>query len=130
MSEEAPTTTSAPIEGFFDGAEAMAETMASASIATAQGALTKALVPPSKPISIEESTQAKKVAIEEFAPITTEIPTPQKGVSPTGASQTKSTSLATPLVISTSNPFIALSQAMRDGSSLVVTPSSIPNSTT
>ena len=35
-----------------------------------------------------------------------------------------------PHVISTSDLFVALSQAMKDGSSLAVTPSSIPNSTT
>ena len=35
-----------------------------------------------------------------------------------------------PLVISTSDPFAALSQAMKDGSSLVVTPSFIPSSAT
>ena len=33
-----------------------------------------------------------------------------------------------PLVISTSDPFSTLSQAVKDGSSLVVTPSSIPSS--
>ena len=36
----------------------------------------------------------------------------------------------TPLVISTDDPFAALSQAVKDGSSLVVTPSSIPISAT
>ena len=48
----------------------------------------------------------------------------------TGASQTGSTSPTTSFVISTSDPFVALSQAMKDGSSLVVTPSSIPSSAT
>ena len=37
------------------------------------------------------------------------------------------TSPILPLVISTSDPFTALSQAVNDGSSLVVTPSSIPS---
>lgn len=45
-------------------------------------------------------------------------------------SQVESASPATPLIISTSNPFPALSQAVKDGSSLVVTPSSIPSSAT
>lgn len=44
--------------------------------------------------------------------------------------QTKSTSLATSLIIYVNDPFITLSQAMKDGSSLVVTPSSIPSSVT
>ena len=39
-------------------------------------------------------------------------------------------SRVTPLVISTSDPFAALSQAVKDGSSLVVTSSSIPISAT
>ena len=38
-----------------------------------------------------------------------------------------STCHATPPIISASDPFIALSHAMKDGSSLVVTPSSIPS---
>lgn len=42
-------------------------------------------------------------------------------------SQTETISPATPLVISVSDPFITLSQAMNDGSSLFVTPSSIPS---
>nr|POF18731.1 hypothetical protein CFP56_24959 [Quercus suber] len=44
--------------------------------------------------------------------------------------ETKTVPSVTPLVISTSDPFVALSQAMKDGSSLVVTPSSIPSSAT
>ena len=56
--------------------------------------------------------------------------TPQKGATPSTASQTKFASPATPLVISTSDPFTILSQAVKDGSFLVVTPSSIPNFTT
>ncbi|KAL0005293.1 hypothetical protein SO802_012854 [Lithocarpus litseifolius] len=57
-------------------------------------------------------------------------PTPQKGVTSAGASQIGSTSPATPSIISASDPFVALSQVVKDGSSLVVTPSSIPRSTT
>ena len=51
-------------------------------------------------------------------------------VTPPATIQTKASSRTTPLVISISNPFAALSQAIKDGSSLVVTPSSIPNSAT
>lgn len=78
----------------------------------------------------EESTQVERVVTGEFTPTPIEIPTPQKGITPVGLSLTKSTSLATPPVISTSDPFIALSQAVKDGSCLVVTPSSIPSSAT
>ena len=53
----------------------------------------------------------------------------QKGPTPTGASQIRSASPATPPVISASDPFFALSQTVKDGSSLVIT-LSIPNSTT
>ena len=108
----------------------MAEAMAFASAATTQEAPTKAPVPPSKPISTKESTQVEKVVIEESTPILTEIPTPQKRVTPVGVSQTESTSPITPPVISASNPFVAFSHAVKNGSSLVVTPSFIPNSTT
>ena len=46
------------------------------------------------------------------------------------ASQTKSASPITTPVISASDPFIALSQAVNDDSSLVITLSSIPSSDT
>ena len=49
---------------------------------------------------------------------------------PTATVQTEATSPITPLVISTSDPFAVLSQAVKDGSSLIVTPSSIPSSAT
>lgn len=44
-----------------------------------------------------------------------------------GTPQTKSVSPATPSVFSTSNLFATFSQAVKDDSSLVVMPSSIPN---
>ena len=129
-SEEAPTTTSAPMEGFFDRVNVMAEAMASASVATTQGAPAETLVLPSEPIPTEESTQAERTLSGESAPISAETPTPQKEVTPTGTSQTESTSPATPPIISASDPFIALSQVVKDGSSLVVTLSFIPSSAT
>ncbi|KAK9985239.1 hypothetical protein SO802_034764 [Lithocarpus litseifolius] len=49
---------------------------------------------------------------------------------PSGIAEAETISPATPFVISTSDPFLALSQAAKDGSSLVVTPSSIPSSAT
>lgn len=45
-------------------------------------------------------------------------------------SQTRNASLVTPPVILASNLFAVLSQAVKDGFSLVVNPSSIPNSAT
>ncbi|XP_050287237.1 uncharacterized protein LOC126726153 isoform X2 [Quercus robur] len=60
-SEEAPTTVSASMEGFFNRANVVAKAMASASATTAQEAPTKALVPPSEPVPAEESTHTRKV---------------------------------------------------------------------
>ena len=44
------------MERFFDGADAMTEAMAFASTIVAQGVPTEALVSPSEPISVEDST--------------------------------------------------------------------------
>ena len=66
----------------------------------------------------------------ESIPIPAEIPTPQKEVTPVGASQTRSPSPISSPVIFASNPFVGLSQAIKDVSFLVVTPSSIPSSAT
>ena len=114
------------VEGFFNGVDVVAEVMASASIA-AQGDPTEAPIPPPKPIPTKGSTQAERVG--KSVPILAEIPTPQKEVTPTYASRTGSASLATPSIISASDPFVALSQAVKDGFSLVVT-HSLPSSAT
>ena len=58
-----------------------------------------------------------------------ETPSVQRGATHPTATQVETTPV-TPLVISISDPFTALSQAVKDGSSLVVTPSSIPISAT
>ena len=94
----------------------------------AQEASAKASIPSPRPGPIEENTQTKMVV--EFTPIPAEAPAPQKGVTPADASQTESSSPITPHVICTSDPFTAFSQAIKDDSSLVVTPSSIPSSAT
>ena len=60
-SEETPTTTSTPMEGFFDGPNAVAEAMASASAATEYRAPAEASIPPFEPIFAEEGTQAERV---------------------------------------------------------------------
>ena len=62
--------------------------------------------------------------------VPTETLTPQEVVIPPVVAQTEVTYSAAPLVSSTSDPFAALSQAMKDGSSLVVTPYSILSSAT
>ena len=98
-----------PIEGFFNEADIMAKAMASAFVAE-QGAPVEVLICPPKPVPVEESTQTERVC--EFVPIPAEIPTPQKEVTPTGASQTGSASLATPLIIFASDLFVVLSQAV------------------
>lgn len=105
----------------------MGEAMASTST-TAQGAPAEAPIPPPKPFPIEKSTQTERVG--KFVPIPAKIPTPHKEVTPASASQIGSTSPITLPVIFVNNPFVVLSQAVKDGSILVVTPSSIPNSTT
>ena len=115
------------MEGFFDGVDIVAEAIAFASTA-AQGAPVEALIPPPKPVPTEESIQAERVG--ESIPIPAKIPTPQKEVTPTDGSQTGNASPATPPIISSSDPIVALSQAKKDGSFLVVTPFSIPNSAT
>ncbi|XP_065629848.1 flocculation protein FLO11-like [Quercus suber] len=76
----------------------------------AQRAPTKAPIPPPKPVPVEESAQAESVG--EFAPIPAKTPTLRKKVTPASASYTGSASSATHLVISASDPFIALSQAI------------------
>ena len=96
------------MEGFFDGADSVAEAIAFTS-ATAQGVPTEASIPSPKPITVEESTQAERVGEFVLASV----------------SQTRSASPATPLVILAINPFVALSQVVKDGFSLVVTHSSI-----
>ena len=116
-----------PIEGFFNGADIVVEAMAFA-FAVAQGVSAKAPIPSHESGPVGKSAQTERV--NESMPIPVEIPTTQKGVTLASASQTESASPAIPSVISASNPFDALSQAVKDGSSLVVTPLSIPSSAT
>ena len=110
------------MKGFFDGADVVAETMASVA---AQGVSVETSIPSTEPGLVEKGAQTERVSEPVSIPV--ETLTPQKGVTPPVTSQTEIASPATPLVISTSDPFAALSQAVKDGSSLVVTPSSIPS---
>ena len=112
-----------PMEGFFGGAK-FATLAASANT---HGVPVKTSTSPTEPVPIDESTHTGEVS-EVTHPLT-ETPSVQRGATPPATTQIETTSV-TPLVISTGDPFAALSQAMKDGSSLVVTPSSIPISAT
>ena len=125
IAEELFASVSVPMEGFFDGANVAIATPTPST--TAHGVPTKAPIPPSEPIPKKEGTHTEKVS--KTTPIPTRTPISPKGVI-LAVAQTEATSPILPLVISTSDPFAALSQAVKDGSSLVVTPSSIPSSAT
>ena len=113
-----------PMEGFFDGAEAVVATPAPPA---AHKTPAKTPTPFAKPVP-REGTHVEGVG--ETTPLLSERPTPSEGAIPPAAVQTKITSSVLPFVISTSDPFAAISQAAKGGASLVVTPSSIPSSAT
>ena len=114
-----------PMEGFFDGAEAVLATPTPST--TAHKTPAKTPTPSAEPVP-REGTHVEGVG--ETAPLPVERPTPSKGAIPPTAVQTKTTSPVLLLVISTSDPFAAISKATKGGASLVVTPSSIPGSAT
>ena len=96
-----------PMEGFFDGADVVAEAMASTTSTTAQGVPVETPILSTKSVPVDKGTHIERVS--KLTPITTETLTPQKGVAPPVASQTEVASPATPPVISTGNLFVALS---------------------
>ena len=96
-----------PMEGFFDGANVVYEAMASASPTDTQGVPVEAPIPSTELVPIDESTHIKRVS--EPALILAKTLTLQKGAIPPTVAQTKVNSPATPLIISTSDPFTALS---------------------
>ncbi|XP_030936892.1 endochitinase A1-like [Quercus lobata] len=114
-----------PMEGFFDGAEVVLATPAPSTAAHKTPAKTP--TPSVEPVP-REGIHVEGVG--ETIPLLAERPTPSKGAIPPAAVQTKVTSPVLPLVVSTSDPFTAISQAAKGGASLVVTPSSIPGSAT
>ena len=116
------------MEGFFDGADVVFEAATPTPPVAVQGVSVEAPIPSTKLVPIGESTHTERVS--ETTHIPAKTPTPQEGAIPPVIAQTEVVSPATPLVISTNNPFAALSQAVKDDSSLVVTPSSIPSSAT
>ena len=117
-----------PMGGFFDRANVVFEIVIPAPPAAAQGVIAKAPIPSTRLVPIGEDTYMKRVS--ETTPIPAKTFTLQEGVIPPVVTQTKVASPTTPLVISTSDPFAALSQATKDGFSLMVTSSSIPSSAT
>ena len=115
-----------PIEGFFDGADVVFATLAPST--AAHKALAKAPTPSAEPVPREEGTHTKGAG--ETTPLPAETPAPpERAISPADV-QTKTAPSILPLVISTSDPFAVISQAAKGGASLVITPSSIPGSTT
>ena len=115
-----------PMEGFFDGADVAFATPIPSTAAHKVPA--EAPTPSTESVPREEGTHTEGVG--ETTPLSAETPTPlERAISP-AAIQTKITSSVLPLVISSSDPFAAFSQAAKDGSSLVVTPSSILGSVT
>ena len=112
--------------GFFNGADVLFATPVPYAVASRVPA--KALSLPTEPEPIDEGTYTGKVS--EVTPVPAETHSPQEVVTPPATVQTEAASPATPFVICTSDPFEALSQAVKDGSSLIVTPSSIPSSAT
>ena len=115
-----------PMEGFFDGTDVAFATPAPS--AAAHGVPAETPTPPTEPVPREEGTHTEGVS--KTIPISTETLTPSKGVISPVAVQTEAASAVLSFIISTSDPFATLSQAVKDGSSLVVTPSSIPSSAT
>ena len=112
--------------GFFDGPDVVFTTPTSS--AAAPGVPTEATTLPTEPVPINEGTYTGKVS--EAIPVPTETLTPHEVATPPATIQTEAASLVTPLIIFTSDPFAILSQAVKDSSSLVITPSSIPSSAT
>ena len=113
-----------PMEGFFDGAEAILTTPAPPA---AHKAPAKTPTPSSESVP-REGTHVEGVG--ETTPLHAEKLTPSEGAIPPTVVQTKTTSPVLPLVISTSDPFADISQAAKGNASLVVTPSSILGSAT
>ena len=118
------------MKGFFADAKMIANEMAAAIAAAAGDVSTKAPTPSPESVPAEKGALVKENIPEGPGLVTkgisAEVSTPSRGgASPTGA-QTEEAPLTTPLVKSSSDPFAALSQVVKGGPSLVVTPSSIP----
>ena len=66
--EEVSAATDIPMEGFFDGADIIAEAMASTMVAATREVLVEALVPLSGPVFAEEGVSIGGKVIDESAP--------------------------------------------------------------
>ena len=104
---EFSTFVGTPMGGFFDGTIVVFEAATPTPQAVAQGAPVKASIPSIEPVPIGEGTYME--GISETAPILVETLTPQEGAIPPTIVQTEVASPVTPLIISTSDPFAALS---------------------
>ena len=93
--------------GFFDGADVVFEAVTPTPHVVAQGTPVEASIPSTESVPIGEGTYME--GISETAPILAETLTPQEGAIPPTIVQTEVASPVTPLVISTSDPFAALS---------------------
>ena len=102
--EEFSTSIGVPMEGFFDRADVAFATPTTP--AAAHGVLAEAPIPPSELVPKEDDTYTEKVS--ETTPIPAKTPISPEGVIP-AAAQTEATSPILPHVISTSDPFAALS---------------------
>lgn len=112
-----------PLEGLF--AEAQFGTPATS--AATHGVPVEAPTSPTGLVPIDKGTHTRKVS--KLTTTLAKTPSVQREATPPTATQSETTPIM-PLVISIGDPFAALSQAMKDGSFLVVTPSSIPISAT
>jgi len=99
-----------PMGGFFDGANIAFATPAP--FVAAHGVPAEAPTLPTEPVPIGEGTHIGKVS--EATPIPAKTLTPQEVATSPVAVQTMVASPVTPFVISTSDPFVVLSQAMKD----------------
>ena len=122
--EEISASMGMPMEGFFDGAEAVLSTPAP--LATHKA-------PAKTPTPSAESVPREGTHVEgvgETTPLPAKRFAPSEGAIPSTVVQTKITPPILPLVISSSDPFADISQAAKGSASLVVTPSSILGSAT
>ena len=106
------------MEGPFDGAKFATP----ATSAAMHGVPVEAPTSPTGLVPIDEGPYSGEVS--EVTPAPAKTPFVQRGATPPAATQIETTPV-TPFFISTGDPFATLSQAMKDGSSLVITLSSI-----
>lgn len=116
---------------FFADANVIAKAMAATIAAAASDVSAKATTPSLKSVPVEEGAPVEEKIPEGPGLVTegisAEVSTLRKGgTSPTGAKTEEAPLTSPPPIISSSNPFVALSLVVKGGPSLVVTPSSIP----